>query len=52
MTDRLEIINPADTELKKQLEAIRWPVEYGVVSLQIRNGKPTMLKIERTVKLD
>ncbi len=41
-----------DTELKKQLEKIDWPIDYGSVKIQIRNGKVTLLTIERTVKLD
>ena len=39
-------------ELKKELEKITWPVEYGSVKIQIRAGKPTLITIERTVKLD
>ena len=45
MTDRPE-------ELKKQLEKIDWTIDYGSVKVQIRNGKPTLITIERTVKLD
>ena len=41
-----------DIELKKQLEKIDWPIDYGSVKVQIRNGKPTLVTIERTVKLD
>ena len=41
-----------DLELKKQLEVIDWPIEYGTVKVTIRNGKPTLVTIERTVKLD
>jgi len=44
--------NPKDTELKEQLEKIAWPIEYGNVKIQIRQGKPTLVTIERTVKLD
>ena len=49
MTDKLDQL---DAELKKQLEAIAWPIAYGVISIQLRAGKPTLVKIERTVKLD
>lgn len=35
-----------------QLVMVDWPIEYGNVKVQIRNGKPTLLTIERTVKLD
>ena len=39
-------------ELKKQLEKIIWDLDYGSVKIQIRGGKPTLVTIERTVKLD
>jgi len=41
-----------DEELRKQLEGVDWPVKYGTVKVQIRNGKPTLVIIERTIKLD
>jgi len=41
-----------DLELKKALEKIDWPIEYGSVKITLRNGKPTLITIERTVKLD
>jgi len=41
-----------DIELKKQLEKIAWPIEYGNIRIQLRAGKPTLITIERTVKLD
>ncbi len=43
---------PKDLELKKELEKIDWPIEFGSVKIQIRNGKPSLITIERTVKLD
>jgi len=49
MTDNPE---QKDLELKKELEKIGWPIEHGSVKIQIRNGKPTLVTIERTVKLD
>ena len=52
MTDKLEITNSQDIELKKQLEKIDWPIEYGNVKIQLRAGKPTLVTIERTIKLD
>jgi len=52
MTDRLEIQSQQDNELKKQLEKVMWPIEYGIITVQLRAGKATLLKIERTVKLD
>jgi len=41
-----------DFELKKELEKMNWPIEYGTVKVQIRASKPTLVTIERTVKLD
>jgi len=52
MTDRFELENKQDLELKKQLEKVDWPIEYGIVSIQLRAGKPTLIKVERTIKLD
>lgn len=52
MTDRLEIENPQDAELKKQLDKIKWPVDYGSLKLQLRAGRVTLVTVERTIKLD
>jgi len=52
MIDRLEIQNTRDLELKKQLEKVTWPIDYGTVKIQVRQGKPTLVTIERTIKLD
>jgi len=41
-----------DIKLKKELEKIDWNLDYGSVKVQIRNGKVTLLTVERTVKLD
>ena len=41
-----------DIELKKELEKIDWNLDYGSVKIQIRQGKPTLITIERTVKID
>ena len=52
MTDKLELENKQDLELKRQLEKVDWPIEYGIVSIQLRAGKATLIKVERTIKLD
>ena len=39
-------------KLSEALKKIDWPIEYGTIKVQIRNGKVTLLTIERTVKLD
>ena len=41
-----------DLELKKELDKIDWPILYGSVKVTIRQGRPTLITIERTVKLD
>jgi len=43
-----------DIELKEELEKINWTkfLEYGIIKVQVRAGKPTLITIERTVKLD
>lgn len=43
-----------DIELKKELEKVDWLkfLEYGIIRVQVRAGKPTLITIERTVKLD
>jgi hypothetical protein len=51
-TDRIEIQNDPDAVLKKELERISWPVDYGSVKIQVRNGRATLVTIERTVKMD
>ena len=48
----VDLQSQQDAELKKQLEAIDWPIDYGIISIQLRAGKPTLVKIERTIKLD
>ena len=52
MTDKFDLDNKQDIELKRQLEQVRWPIEYGIISIQLRAGKPTLIKVERTIKLD
>ena len=52
MTDKLETQNQQDLELKKELEKIDWYLDYGSVKIQIRQGKPTLITIERTIQLD
>lgn len=57
-----------DQELKKELERAfgvgemadrffqliteDWPLEYGTVKVQVRQRRPKLITIERTVKLD
>lgn len=41
-----------DIELKKALQGIEWPIQYGTVTVQIKDGKPVIAKVERTIKMD
>lgn len=41
-----------DLEIKKELEKVKWPIDHGIIRVKIRDGKPTLATIERTVKLD
>ncbi len=41
-----------DAELKAALVKMTWPVEYGSVKISIQKGRPVMVTIERTVKMD
>lgn len=52
LNDKLELQSQQDIELKKQLDKVLWNLYYGSVKIQIRNGKPTLVTIERTLKLD
>jgi len=49
LASREKTPNPRFT---KQLEEIDWPIDYGNVKIQLRAGKPTLVTIERTIKLD
>ena len=39
-------------ELEKLLEKVDLTMDFGSVKIQIRNGKPTLITIEKTVRLD
>ncbi len=52
MTDRLRLLNEQDDALKAALAKVDWPLEFGSVKIQIRNGKPGITTIERTLKND
>lgn len=47
-------MDKSEIELKEQLEKVDWTkfLEYGIIRVQVRAGKPTLITIERTVKLD
>ncbi len=52
MPERLELQNSEDDKLKKELEKVNWPITHGNVTVKMRDGKPTLITIERTVKVD
>ena len=52
MTDKLELQNLPDERFKAELDNVHWPIYYGSVKVQLRDGKPTLIVIERTNKLD
>jgi len=53
MPDKVEVQNkPEDMEFIDQLNKIRYPISYGNIRIQLRKGKPTLVYIEKTVKLD
>jgi len=39
-------------ELENILKKVDLQMDYGSIKIQIRNGKPTLATIEKTVKLD
>lgn len=53
MNGKVDISKPREcTELKEQLKKIDWNLDYGSVKVQLRGGKPTLVIIEQTIKLD
>jgi len=54
MIEKVNKQDTADIELVKSLEKVDWKkyLEYGSVKLQIREGKLTLITIERTFKVD
>ena len=50
--DKCGIMEDQDKELKQALDKIDWPIYYGNVRIQIREGKVTLVTIERTIRLD
>jgi len=52
MPDKFKIIDPQDEILREQLDKIEWPIYYGNIRVQIRQGKPTLIVVEKTIKND
>ena len=47
MSERVTMLQ--DQQLKQELTEIEWPLEDGTVKVQIRDGKPAQVTIERTI---
>ena len=45
-------MNQEDEKLVECLTAVRWPLQYGTITVQVREGKPTLVKVEKTIKID
>ena len=41
-----------DAKLVRELAQVHWPIQYGTITVQIRDGKLTMVKVEKTIKAD
>ena len=53
MPDKVGVRNkPEDMEFIDQLNKIRYPISYGNIRIQLRAGKPTLVFIEKSIKLD
>ncbi len=51
---KCDIMIEADKELKRQIRGIPWErfLPYGSVKIQIREGKPSLITLERTLLPD
>lgn len=47
-----EVQRQQDKTLRDDLAKVRWPIEYGTVEVQLKDGKIVLATIRRTVKLD
>jgi len=52
MTDKLDVETKEDVDLRQALDRVRWPIAYGCVTILVKCGKATLVKVERTIKLD
>ena len=52
MANEQEVQKQQDRELKRQLAQVDWHLDYGNVKIQVREGRPTQVTVERTVRLD
>ena len=52
MTDKLDVETKEEAAFKKALRSVKWPIPFGSVTIQVREDKPKIAKIEWTIKLD
>ena len=52
MTDKFEIISRIESDIKRKLEYVDWPIEYGTVEVQVRAGRTTLIGVKFTIKAD
>ena len=41
-----------ESAIVEQVRKIDWRIKFGSIKVQIREGKPTLITIEETIKLD
>ncbi len=56
MSEKLDNNTKIDIKLKQEIERewakVTWPVNFGTVSVKLRDGKPTLTRVELTIKHD
>ena len=45
-------MTPEEAALVQALAQIKWPLQYGTITIQVRDWKPSLVRIEKTIKLD
>ena len=53
-TDRVKIPDPDNEAMKEELAKVDFSqfIQYGIVKVQVRNGKPVTVSKEETVRLE
>ena len=47
-----ELASLEEKRLVQAIAQLQWPIQYGSVTITLRDGKPTLVKVETTIKLD
>ena len=52
-TDRIRIPDPEDEAMREEVDKVDFSrfINYGIIKVQVRNGKPVTITKEETVKL-